>query len=187
VRGATAVAEQQQQEAELLLSAEQKYASLKEELTNKVHQIKILRQKNKGMEEAIDDLQEQFERQKDEQTTQIRQLRRELQLLKLIAESFIPSDALEKIEEQSTYDPGNRRYTIKNMEFGGCHRKAVEVEEVVTDQVFIAGFEGAVFAKLSLFAENDAKRKSETAKKKKGAVHRMLNEFALADVFPTKK
>jgi hypothetical protein len=47
-------------------------------------------------------------------------------LLKLIAGSFIPGDALEIIEKQCTYDPVNERYTIENMELAECYWKVVE-------------------------------------------------------------
>jgi kinesin family protein 3/17 len=147
------LAEQEQQEKEQLLMAEQKYGSLKEELTSKVSQIKKLRQRIKGMEESIDDMQEQFEREKEEQTTQIRSLGRELQLLKLIAASFIPDDQLGIIEQQCTYDPVNKRYAIRNMELAGCHRKVQEEEEATVDQIFVAGVEGAIFSKPAVVAE----------------------------------
>ena len=171
------LAEQGKQEQEGILLAEKKYGSLKEELANKVHKIKQIRQLIKKMEDDIDDMQQQFEREKEEQTTQIRDLSRELVLLQMIARSFIPDDQIAIIESHCHYDEANKRCTIDFMDLAGCHRKVEE--EMPEETVFIQGIEGAIFVSPSK-PQVDEKRKAEEKRRKKIAVERMLNEFALA-------
>jgi kinesin family protein 3/17 len=179
------LAHQGEQEEEQLLLVEQQFGSLKEELTGKVHLIKKLRLKTREIEDSIDDMQQQFEREKEEQTTQIRSLNRELKLLKMIALSFIPEDQLSIIEAQCTYDTANRRFTVKNMELAGCHRKVEEEEEIVVDPVFLPGVEEAIFGGPVAAPSEDSKQRAEAARKKKTAHDRMLNIFALTQDFAT--
>jgi kinesin family protein 3/17 len=178
------LAHQGEQEEEQLLLAEQKFGSLKEELTSKVHIIKKLKAKTREIEDSIDDMQQQFEREKEEQTTQIRSLNRELKLLKMIALSFIPEDQLSIIEGLCQYDKANGRFTLKNMELAGCHRK-VEEEEIMVDPVYLPGVEEAIFGGPTATPSEDPKQRAEAARKKKTAHDRMLNIFALTQDFAT--
>ena len=125
----------------------------------------------------FDDMQQQFEREKEEQTTQIRSLSRELVLMQMIARSFIPDDQIAIIEGHCHYDEANKRCTIDYMDLAGCHRKVEE--EMPEETVFIQGIEGAIFVSPSK-PQVDEKRKAEEKRRKKIAVDRMLNEFALA-------
>jgi kinesin family protein 3/17 len=181
-----ALAEKRRLEEEQILLAEKKYGSMKEEFSTKVHKIKQIRQLIKKMEDSIDDMQQQFEREKAEQTTQIRSLNRELELLRMITEKFVPVDQIEVIERHAHYDDVNRRYLIDGMELAGCHR--IVEEEPAVETVFISGIKEAIFGVNKKAVDADeGKRREEAKRKKKLMVDRMLNQFALADGLGTNR
>jgi kinesin family protein 3/17 len=180
------LAKQGEQEQEQILMAEKKYGSLKEEASQKAHQIKKVRQLTASMEEGIEDSMAQFTREKAEQTAVIQSLKRELMLLKLIGENFIPDDQIALIEEHCHYDQANRSWRVENVELAGCHRKCEE--ELPVESVFIPGIEGAIFAPPVEREDEEAeKKRAEATRKKKVAVDRAMNTFALPDTLARKK
>ncbi|OHT16970.1 Kinesin motor domain containing protein [Tritrichomonas foetus] len=176
-----ALALKKKQEEEQILLAEKKYGSIKEELVGKVHKIKKIRPLIKKMEESIDDIQQQFEREKNEQVSQIRNLSRELLLLQMIASSFIPDDHIANIERHCKYDEVNQKTIIDKVELAGCHQ-TVEEELPEINSVYINGIDDAIFGGTSLINEEEQRSKKVHAmKKKRQAAHKLLNEFGIAD------
>ncbi|KAK8884771.1 Kinesin-like protein kif3a [Tritrichomonas musculus] len=175
-----------QQEEEILL-AEKKYGSIKDELVEKVHKIKKIRPLIKKMEESIDDIQQQFEREREEQSNQIKSLSRELLLLQMIASSFIPEQHIANIEKHCKYDEVNQKMYIDKVELAGCHQK-VEEEVFEDNSVYIQGIDGAIFGGAKPIVEDEElkQKKAAAQKKRKMAAHRLLNQFALADTMDSK-
>ena len=171
--------EQKKQNEEYILFAKEKYGSLQEEMNEKSKKIQKLKPLIKGIQESIRDVETQFEREKDEQLTIIRSLTKELGLMKLIAESFIPLDDLKEIRDNSQYDDNNKKWSIPFSDKAGRHQK---IEEVVEEEVFIAGTDGptALLRRTQMDEDPYAARNSKISKKKKkAAVTHALNEFAL--------
>lgn len=176
------------QEEEEIDLAEKKYGSIKEELIGKVHKIKKIRPMIKQIEQSIDDIQEQFEREKNEQSSQIRSLSRELALLQMIAASFIPQEHIDNIEKHCKYDEANQRMYIDKVELAGCHQQ-IEEETIEDNSVFIQGVDGAIFGGPKKIIEDEEmkQKKAVAQKKRKMAGHRLLNQFGIADTMDTFK
>ena len=177
------LAEKRRQEDEELLLAEKRYGSLKEELTEKTKKIEKIQPMIKRLEDSIEDLQQQFERDKEAQSQNIRSLSKEYLLLQMIAESFIPQDKLDLIKKNATYDEANQSWVIPFLEKAGRHQK---VEEVIEQAVYIQGIEGP----MTLTAPPtviDPRRAEQAKKKRQIAAKHALNEFALVSDMMTPK
>lgn len=174
--------QKKKQEEEIIL-AEKKYGSIKEEIVEKAHKIKKIKLLNKQLNVSIDDLQQQFESEKNEQLEQIKTLNKELQLLKLIASCFIPEEHIHNIEKHCKYDDVNQRMYIEKAEFAGCHQKFEEEEEIENNGIYINGIKDAIFGGPKTDVENDdlKEKKVEAERKKKKEAHRLLNEFGFTD------
>jgi len=173
------LAEARKQEDTEILLAEKRYGSLKEELTEKGKKIEKIQSLIKHMEESIEDLQDQFEREKEVESQTLRTLQKEYALLRLVAESFIPQDRLTMIEEHATYDDANQRWVIPFLEKAGRHQKIEEVEE---QHIFIQGIEGPMTLsqrKITTGPVMDVKKAAQALKRRKLAAQHALNEFAL--------
>jgi kinesin family protein 3/17 len=180
------LAEQRRQQDEEILLAEKRYGSLQDELTEKSKKVEKIQPLIRHLEESIEDLQVQFERDKEVQTQSLRILTKEYQLLQMIAESFIPPERLQLIEENATYDEENQRWVIPFIDRAGRHQKVEEVEE---QTVFIPGIEGAMtlsHANLTSIGF-DVKKAAQAQKKRKLAAQHALNEFALVPDIITHK
>lgn len=171
--------EKKREQEEAILIAEKKYGSLKEELQEKSKKIEKLKPLIRAKQAEIDDLQTQFENEKAEQIENIKRLNKELGLLELIAQSFIPAEDLKKIQDNSTYDIENKKWMIPMIDKAGRHQK---IEEVVEEKVFIAGINGptALLSRTRLDQYVPSRTENEKAKiRRKHAVQHALNEFAL--------
>ena len=148
-----------------------------------VNKIKKIRPLIKKMEENIDDLQQQFEREKEEQLAQIRDLSRELLLLQMIASSFIPEEHIANIERHCKYDEANQKTVIDKVELAGCH---IQVEEEPQDEgaIYINGIEEAIFNVPPSTYNNEEikKQKAEVQKKRRKEAHKLLNIMAIANI-----
>jgi kinesin family protein 3/17 len=71
---------------------EEKYSSLQEEAVGKTKKIKKLTQHVAGIKAEIKDVREDHQREMEGLLDNVRQLARELQLQKLVIDSFIPKE-----------------------------------------------------------------------------------------------
>jgi kinesin family protein 3/17 len=172
------LAQRRKQEEEEILLAEKRYGSLKEELSEKSKKIEKIRPLIQHLEDSIEDLQVQFERDKEVQSQTIRTLGQEYALLQFVAESFIPPARLKMIEEHASYDEENQRWTIPFLEKAGRHQKVEEVEE---QPIFIQGIEGPMTLSRGSIGKPaiDLKKAAQAMKRRKLAAQHALNEFAL--------
>jgi kinesin family protein 3/17 len=171
------LAEQKKKQDEEILLAERRYGSLKEELSEKLQKIEKIKPLIKHLEESIEDLQVQFEREKEVQSQNIRTLNKEYMLLQLIADAFIPPQRLALIESNASYDNVNQRWVIPFIDKAGRHQQIEEVEE---QNVFIQGISGPLTLSRTTWGTAEDKKKAEEAmKKRKIAAKHALNEFAL--------
>jgi kinesin family protein 3/17 len=170
------LAEQRRKQDEEILLAERRYGSLKEELSEKLQKIEKIKPLIKHIEESIEDLQVQFEREKEVQSQNIRTLNKEYMLLQLIADTFIPKQRLALIESNAAYDDVNQRWVIPFIDKAGRHQQIEEVEE---QNVFIQGISGPLTLSKPNWGAVDKKKAEEAMKKRKIAAKHALNEFAL--------
>ena len=179
--------EQRKQQDEQIFLAEKRYGSLKEELTEKMKKIEKIKPLIKHLEDSLDDLQQQFEREKEDQMHNMKVLDKELSLLKLIAQSYIPDDRLKLIMDSAKFDDENQNWDIPLIELAGRHEK---VEEFVEENIFIQGIEGPMnFNSVKKeTAQVDARKAALSMKKRQMAKKHALNEFALvSDIFDMKQ
>jgi kinesin family protein 3/17 len=173
------LADARKQEETEILMAEKRYGSLKEELVEKGKKIEKIRSLIKHMEESIEDLQVQFEREKEVDSQTLRTVQKEYALLKMIADSFIPADRLALIEKHAEYDDVNQRWVLPFLEKAGRHQKVEEIEE---QAVFIHGIEGPMTLARQPTPSTpliDVKKAAQALKMRKRAAQHALNEFAL--------
>ena len=175
-----------QQEDEILL-VEKKYTSMNQELTEKSEKIEKLKPLIKHLEEQIDDIQQQFEREKEEQTTHIGEMGKELELLQMVALSFIPQKQLDQILKALKYDESEQKVVVPYQELAGRHH-VVEKEEEVSN-IFIQGLDGPmIFNEPELPIMTISKEEKEKAKqKRKMAVHHAIAEMGLVPTALMKK
>lgn len=135
--------EKRKEREDKLLLVEKKYSSMKDELTEKQETIKKLEPLIKTLEQNIDDIQAQFESEKEEQSKHIKKMQKEIALLRVIAESFIPPDQLDQILSKFTYDSAEQKVTIPYQELAG-RRMVQEKEEELEENtnIFIQGVDG---------------------------------------------
>jgi len=179
--------QQKKEQEELIILAEKKYGSLKEELSEKSQKIAKLKPLIRQLESSIEDIQQQFEREKEEQSQHIRSLSKELLLMQLIVDTFIPPEDLQKIQQQSVYDSENHQWKINFVDKAGRHQKT---EDIIEEQIFIQGANGpmAFMSRSRLDLLSPSSQEIEKAKKKrKLAAQYALNEFALVGDFTIKK
>lgn len=101
------------------LIMEKHYQSKQEELQEKTKILKKLWGKFQEKRTALDDLEDEFEVEKEDLINTIRELDRQLKLKNLVLDSFIPPHYVEVIESRSQWDPYNDSWVIPGLEYAG--------------------------------------------------------------------
>lgn len=134
--------EKKKHQEEFLINAEKVYSSLQQEFDEKSKNIEKLRPIIKELEEKIDDIQEQYEREKEEQSKNFIEMNKEVSYLKMVCETFIPPDRLIRIQSHIHFDPVDNKPVCPSIELAGRHHK--EEVEVYEEKIFIAGLDGSM-------------------------------------------
>lgn len=171
--------EKKKQQEEQILLVEKKYTSMSQELTEKSEKIEKLKPLIKHLEESIDDIQQQFEREKEEQTKHIYEMNKELVLLQLIAEKFIPKPQLEAVTKSLGYDESEQKVVVPHQELAGRHHVVEKEEEV--NNIFIQGLDGPmdIMKKENPVAAIAKEERQKGKKKRQMAVHHVISEMGL--------
>jgi len=114
-----ALAAQVEAEEEARLGFDEKYNSLEEEIEGKTRKLKKLWAKFKSAQAEVEDLQNEFAREKEDILETIRELSRQLKLRQLIMTSYIPLEQLSKIERCSEWDEGSEQWRINRLQYAG--------------------------------------------------------------------
>lgn len=129
------VLERQKQEEELekllekqdeeRLDLEQNYASKQEEVQQKTKKIKKLWTKYQASKNEVQELEFEFQKEREDYLYTIRQLDRDLKLKMKIVDYFIPKDIQDKIQRVCFWNEGDDEWILPNRELTGnyIHRQ----------------------------------------------------------------
>mmetsp|Transcript_607 Transcript_607/g.1994 ORF Transcript_607/g.1994 Transcript_607/m.1994 type:complete len:399 (-) Transcript_607:7-1203(-) len=129
-----ALAEQRRQEEEaqkriseleeMQLIQDEKYNSLEDEIEMKTKKLKKLGSKFQAARLDAQDLQEEFQREREDMLESIRSLTQQLKLKNLVIDSFVPPAGQERIEMHTRYDDREGVWVIEHEQFAGnCMRE----------------------------------------------------------------
>lgn len=116
---------------EMNLMADEKFSSVQEETEVKTKKIKKMWTKYQETKAEVQDLQEEFQREREILLDDIRQLTREMKLKNLIIDSFIPPEELEKIHRRSMWDEHEDTWQVERLPYAGNHVRARRTAELV--------------------------------------------------------
>lgn len=103
------------EEAELYIN--EQYNSTKEELEKKNQKLRALWNKYSEKKNEIEDIQDEFEIEREDLVDTIRELDRQMRLKHVLLDAFIPQAYVEMVEKQSVWDTFNESWQIPGLEF----------------------------------------------------------------------
>uniref|UniRef100_A0A7S0EHV7 Kinesin-like protein n=1 Tax=Hanusia phi TaxID=3032 RepID=A0A7S0EHV7_9CRYP len=101
------------------LNIEEEFTSLQEELVAKTKKLKKLFSKYEQVKEQVTEAKEMNQREREDLLGIIRQQDKELKLLMLVVNSFIPEEYLEKIQDVASYDDQQSVWDISHLKVSG--------------------------------------------------------------------
>lgn len=110
--------ELEKQEAEKL-NLEEKYSSAEDQVEKMTAKLEKLWNRHKSTQQEIQDLQNEFQSEREELLESIRDLRKEVKLVCLTIESFIPMEQHQQIVERAHYDESTDEWVINNIDLAG--------------------------------------------------------------------
>jgi len=105
--------------AEEKLNLEEKYASTEEQVSKLTMKLEKLWNRHKGTQQEIEDLQQEFQTEREDMLETIRDLRKEVKMVCLTIDSFIPMEQYQQIVERAQYDDSIDEWVIANVELAG--------------------------------------------------------------------
>lgn len=96
--------ERLREKEEMAAENESKYADIKEEAEVKTKKLKKLWKKYEETKREVDELQQEFRDERDELYESVREQERQLKLLNLIVNNFVPPEEKRKLESRCIYD-----------------------------------------------------------------------------------
>ena len=96
--------ERLREKEEMAAENESKYADIKEEAEVKTKKLKKLWKKYEDTKREVDELQQEFRDERDELYESVREQERQLKLLNLIVNNFVPPEEKRKLESRCIYD-----------------------------------------------------------------------------------
>merc|ERR1719453_441048 len=101
------------------LNLEQQYQSAEEQVAKMTTKLEKLWQRHKQTQQEIEDLQREFQQEREDMLETIRDLRKEVKQVCLTIENFIPMEHYQQIVERAHYDESTDEWIIKNIELSG--------------------------------------------------------------------
>eukprot|EP00913_Durusdinium_trenchii_P014260 g13378.t1 len=108
--------EQQQEEK---LELEEKYASTEEQVQKMTAKLEKLWHRHKQTQQEVQDLQHEFQSEREDMLDTIRDLRKEVKLVCLTIENFIPMEQYQQIEQRAHFDESSDEWVISNIDLAG--------------------------------------------------------------------
>merc|ERR1719198_1996711 len=107
----------EQQEEKLTL--EEKYSSAEEQVQKMTAKLEKLWHRHKSTQGEMQDLQQEFQREKDDMLETIRDLTKEVKLVTLTIEQFVPMEHYQQIVSRAYWDEANDEWIISRIERAG--------------------------------------------------------------------
>ena len=98
---------------------EQKFSTLKEEIDEKDKKLKKLWTKYQVAQAEVNDLQREFQREKEDMIDTIRFLTRQIKLKSMILENFVPPNETLKVEKRAIWSEEEDEFVVPKMEISG--------------------------------------------------------------------
>jgi len=106
-----------EQEEKLLLV--EKYNSQEEHISKLTNKLEKLWKKYKAASNEIEDLQQEFQQEREDMLESIRDLTKELKLKNVILTHFVPEEEYHRIEQRAQWDAEEDEWVISRLEFAG--------------------------------------------------------------------
>jgi len=113
------IARELQAHQDELLQKEEQYGSLQEEVDVKTRKLKKLYQKYKSAQQEVEDIQSEFQREREDMLETVRELTRQLKLKSLVIDNFIPPEEQSKIESRAEWQEEEEEWRIPRLEVSG--------------------------------------------------------------------
>merc|ERR1719453_476445 len=101
------------------LNLEQQYQSAEEQVAKMTTKLEKLWHRHKQTQQEIQDLQKEFQQEREDMLETIRDLRKEVKLVCLTIENFIPMEHYQQIVERAHYDESMDEWVINAIELSG--------------------------------------------------------------------
>eukprot|EP00747_Dinoflagellata_sp_TGD_P195694 gnl/TRDRNA2_/TRDRNA2_64763_c0_seq1.p1 gnl/TRDRNA2_/TRDRNA2_64763_c0~~gnl/TRDRNA2_/TRDRNA2_64763_c0_seq1.p1 ORF type:complete len:789 (-),score=206.40 gnl/TRDRNA2_/TRDRNA2_64763_c0_seq1:292-2658(-) len=101
------------------LALEEKYASTEEQVQKMTTKLEKLWHRHKQTQQEIQELQKEFQQERDDMLETIRDLRKEVKLVHLTIESFAPMEHYQQIVENAHWDEASDEWVIDRVELSG--------------------------------------------------------------------
>merc|ERR1719387_3205345 len=108
-----------EEQVEEKLNLEEKYQSAEEQVEKMKSKLEKLWNRHKETQQDISDLQKEFQQEREDMLETIRDLRKDVKLVCLNIESFIPMEHYQQIVERAHYDESTDEWVINNVEVAG--------------------------------------------------------------------
>lgn len=119
-----ALAREVRAKEEDIFALEEKYATKQDEAEDKTRKLKKLWQRLQTCQAEAHDVQEEFQREREDMLDTIRQLSRQLKLKELLMNNFVPPEEERKLERHATWNDEEDTWAIRGIEFAGNRRRA---------------------------------------------------------------
>jgi len=116
--------EELEHQVEEKLALEEKYSSVEDQVQKMTAKLEKLWHRHKQTQQEIQDLQREFQHEREDMLETIRELRKEVKLVCLTTESFVPMDHYHQIVENAYFDECTDEWVIKNIELAGNRVRA---------------------------------------------------------------
>jgi len=111
--------EELEQQMEEKLNLEQQYNSAEEQVSKMTTKLEKLWHRHKNTQQEIQDLQKEFQQEREDMLENIRELRKEVKLVQITIENFIPMEHYQQIVERAQYDESTDEWVISNIDIAG--------------------------------------------------------------------
>jgi kinesin family member 3B len=109
---------------EATMMVEEQFASLQEEVDVKTKKLRKLWNKFQSAKTEIQDLQEEFGREREDMLDTIRDLTRQLKLKDMILDNFVPPDEVEQLHRRATWNEEDENWQVARMDLAGNKLRA---------------------------------------------------------------
>jgi len=119
--------EELEAQVEEKMNLEEKYSNAEEQVSKMTAKLEKLWHRHKQTQQEIQDLQKEFQQEREDMLETIRDLRKEVKMVCLTIENFVPMEHYQQIVERAHYDESTDEWVINNIELAGNrirpHRK----------------------------------------------------------------
>lgn len=113
------IKEELEQQHEEKLYLEEKYVSAEEQVQKMTAKLEKLWNRKKQTEQEIQDLQQEFQLEREDMLETIRELHKQVKLVSLTIDQFIPMEHYQQIYERAHWDESSDEWIIQRLEFAG--------------------------------------------------------------------